>query len=184
MWRNKKFHTPQTAYPESKKWQVNRPPKPPPESWEETTKMNKDAMRPAGATTDGATALLGSGLHVKGEISGNEDLHIDGTVEGLVHLDERKLTVGATAKLTADVIAGEVIVYGSVKGNVRGKDKIEIKKDGLVNGDLTTAQIIIEDGAYFKGSIEIEKSAGKECDKNEFSRTASSPATPAAGARP
>ena len=102
---------------------------------------------------------------MKGEISGNEDLYIDGTVEGLVQLDERKLTVGATAKLTADVIAGEVIVYGSVNGNVHGKGKIEIKKDGSVNGDLTTAQIIIEDGAYFKGSIEIEKSAEKEGGK-------------------
>jgi cytoskeletal protein CcmA (bactofilin family) len=107
---------------------------------------------------------------VKGEISGNEDLDIDGAVEGLVQIDERKLTVGATAKLTADIIAGKVIVYGSVKGNVRGKGKIEIKKDGSVNGDMTTPQIIIEDGAYFKGSIEIEMSAEKEGDKNAFSR--------------
>jgi hypothetical protein len=86
--------------------------------------------------------------------------------------------------LTADIIAGDVIVYGSVKGNVRGKSKIEIKKNGSVNGDLTTAQIIIEDGAHFKGSIEIEKSAEKEGDKNVFSRTASAPATPAASAEP
>ncbi len=67
-----------------------------------------------------------------------------------------------------------------MKGNVHGKGKVEIKKDGSVNGDLTTAQIIIEDGAYFKGSIEIEKSAEKEGDKNVFSRTAL--ATLAAGA--
>jgi Polymer-forming cytoskeletal len=78
--------------------------------------------------------------------------------EGLVYIDERKLTVGATAKLTADIIAGELIVYGSVQGNVRGKGKIEITMEGSVNGDL---KIIIENGAYFKGSIEIEKS-GKE----------------------
>ena len=125
---------------------------------------------------------------MKGEISGNEDLDIDGTVEGRVHINERKLTVGTTAKLTADIIAGEVIVYGSVKGNVRGKGKIEIeieieiKKNGSVNGDLTTAQIIIEDGTSFKGSIEIEKSAEKEGDKNAFSRTASASGAPAAGA--
>jgi len=147
--------------------------------------MNRDVMRPAGATTDRVMARLESSLHVKGEISGNEDLYIDGTVERLAHLDERKLTIGATAKLTADVLAGEVIVYGSVKRNVRGKGKIEIKKDGSVNGDLTTAQIIIEDGAYFKGSIEIEKSAEKEADKNVSSRTAAAPTTPtAAGAEP
>jgi cytoskeletal protein CcmA (bactofilin family) len=108
-----------------------------------------------------APSRLGSSQHLKGEISGNEDLDIDGTVEGLVHIDEGKLTVGATAKLTADIIAGEVIVYGNVQGNVRGKAKIEIKKSGSVNGDLTTAQIIIEDGAYFKGSMEIEQSAEK-----------------------
>ena len=127
--------------------------------------MDKDVMRPAGAT-----ARLGSTLHVKGEISGNEDLYIDGTFEGLVHLGERKLTVGAVAKLAPDVIAGEVIVHGSAKGNVRGKRTIEIKKDGSVNGDLTTAQIIIEDGAYFKGAIEIERSAEKEDDKNVLPR--------------
>jgi cytoskeletal protein CcmA (bactofilin family) len=77
-----------------------------------------------------------------------------------------------------------VIVYGSVKGNVRGKSKVEIKKDGSVNGDLTTAQIIIEDGAYFKGSIEIERSTEKEGDKNVSSKTATSSATPTAGAGP
>ena len=153
MWGSKKPETPQAADPELKNWQTNQPPA-------------------------GTTARLGSSLYVKGEISGNEDLDIDGTVEGLVHIDERKLTVGATAKLTADIIAGEVIVYGSVQGNVRGKGKIEIKKDGSVNGDLTTAQIIIEDGAYFKGAIEIEKSAEKEGDKNVFSQTASASAAP------
>jgi cytoskeletal protein CcmA (bactofilin family) len=184
MWRNKKPDTPQGADPEPKNLQANQPLKPAPASWEGTTKINKDVVRPAGATVDRVMARLSSSLHVKGEISGNEDLYIDGTVEGLVHLDEGKLTVGAIAKLTADVIAGEVIVYGSVKGNVRAKGKIEIKKDGSVNGDLTTAQIIIEDGAYFKGSIEIEKSAEKEGDKNVFSRTESAPATPAAGAGP
>jgi len=71
-----------------------------------------------------------------------------------------------------------------MKGNVRGKRKIEIKKDGSVNGDLTTAQIIIEDGAYFKGSIEIERSVEKEDDKNVLSRTASAPAMPTRGAGP
>jgi len=184
MWGNKKPDTSQVADPEPRNVQTNQPLKPALASWEGTTKMNKDVMQPARATADGAIARLGSSLHVKGEISGNEDLLIDGSLEGLLQLDERKVTVGSTAKLTADISAGEVIVYGSVKGNVHGKSKIEIKKDGSVNGDLTTAQIIIEDGAYFKGSIEIEKSAEKEGDKNVFPRTASAPATPAVGARP
>ena len=126
--------------------------------------MSTDAIRPLTTPTDRATARLGSSLHVKGEISGNEDLHIDGTVEGLVQLEDRKLTVGASAKVTADVVAREVVVYGSVKGNLRARDRIEIKKDGSVVGDLTTARIMIEDGAYFKGSIEIDR--GTETDTN------------------
>lgn len=77
-----------------------------------------------------------------------------------------------------------MIVHGSVNGNVRGKRKIEINKDGSVNGDLTTAQIIIDDGAYFKGSIEIERSAEKEDDRNVLSRTASEPAMQTRGAGP
>jgi cytoskeletal protein CcmA (bactofilin family) len=75
--------------------------------------------------------------------------------------------------VTADIIAREVVVYGNVKGNLRAKDRIEIKKDGSVNGDLTTSRIMIEDGAYFKGSIEIDKSPEKESGGNAFARTSS-----------
>ena len=165
MWGKKKPDTTQAADPEPTNLQTNQPPKPASASWEGTTKMNKDVMRPAGETADRAPSRLGSSLHLKGEISGNEDLDIDGTVEGLVHIDEGKLTVGATAKLTADVIAGEVIVYGSVKGNVHGKGKVEIKKDGSVNGDLTTAQIVIEDGAYFKGRSRLRRARKRKATK-------------------
>jgi cytoskeletal protein CcmA (bactofilin family) len=115
-----------------------------------------DSTYPA-TTSGGNQARLGASLHIKGEITGNEDLQIDGSVEGLVQLDDRKLTVGASARVTADLMAREVIVYGNVKGNLRARDRIEIKKDGSVVGDLTTARIMIEDGAYFKGSIEIDK---------------------------
>ena len=128
------------------------------------------------ATNDRASARLGSSLHVKGEITGSEDLLIDGSVEGLIQLDERKLTVGATAKVTADIIAREVVVYGTVKGTLRAKDRIEIKKNGSVVGDLTTSRIMIEDGAYFKGSIEIDKSADKDSSHSAFAKK-ESPAT-------
>src|SRR6184192_2350933 len=180
MWGNKKPEAPQTGHPEQRNPISNQPSKSAPAAWEDKPVMSTDAMRPMGGTADRATARLGPSLHIKGEISGNEDLLIDGSVEGLIQLDERKLTVGATAKLTADIIAREVVVYGSVKGNLRAKDRIEIKKDGSVNGDLTTARIMIEDGAYFKGSIEIDKSPEKESGGNAFARTSSaSSGTPA-----
>ena len=136
------------------------------------------------ATSDrssGGTARLGASLHVKGEITGNEDLAIDGSVEGLVQLEDRKLTIGASARLTADVIAREVVVYGNVKGNLRARDRIEIKKDGSVVGDLTTARIMIEDGAYCKGSIEIDKagdsSDSSDFDKSSYTKASRTPAT-------
>ena len=127
MWGNKKPDTPQAAQPEQKNLQSNQPPKPAPATWEGKPAMSTDAMRPLGATADRATARLGSSLHVKGEITGNEDLQIDGSVEGLIQLDERKLIVGPAAKVTADIIAREVGVFGKVKGNLRGKDGIVIK---------------------------------------------------------
>ncbi len=141
-------------------------------------KKNTEAMSPLDATANYEMGWLGSSLHVKGEITGTEDLQIDGAVEGLIHLDDRKLTVGTTAKVTADIEARDVVVYGTVKGNVRAKGRIEIKKDGSIIGNLTTAQIMIEDGADFKGSIEIDRSAVEEADKNVSSRAAAAGAGP------
>src|SRR5882724_6237483 len=132
----------------------------------------REVMSPLEAGADRDTGWLGSSLRVKGDISGTEDLLIDGSAEGLIQLDDRKLTVGPTAKVTADINARDVVVYGYVKGNVRAKGRIEIKKDGSVVGNLTTAQIMIEDGADFKGSIEIDRSAAEEADKNVLSRAA------------
>jgi cytoskeletal protein CcmA (bactofilin family) len=184
MWSNKKPDSPQQPQSQSApaETRTNITPKPASATWEGNTNMSTDAMRPVGATSDRASARLGASLHVKGEISGNEDLQIDGTVEGLVNLEDRKLVVGAAAKVTADVVAREVVVYGSVKGNLRARDRIEIKKDGSVIGDLTTARIMIEDGAYFKGAIEIEKTADsgrdkdKDVERSAFARAASGPA--------
>ena len=181
MWGDKKPETPQPTT--AKAPEIPAPVAKPASAKTEGIAMSTDAMRPLSSTPSGSTARLGASLHIKGEISGNEDLHIDGSVEGLVQLEDRKLTVGASAKLTADVVAREVVVYGSVKGNLRARDRIEIKKDGSVVGDLTTARIMIEDGAYFKGSIEIDRTGSKsdtDLDKPAYTRTATgSSATPA-----
>jgi len=141
-------------------------------------KKSTEAMGLSDTAADHETDWLGSSLHVKGDITSTEDLLIDGSVEGLIQLDERKLTVGPTAKLTADINAHDVVVYGSVKGNVRATGRIEIKKDGSIIGNLKTAHIMIEDGADFKGSIEIDKSAAQDADKNLSSRAAAAGAGP------
>ena len=105
-----------------------------------------------------STAWLGPGIRVKGEISGNEDLHIDGKIEGPISLGGHRLTLGRMAEAQTEIVAREIVVYGKVSGDLRARDRIEIKKDGSVTGDLTTARIMIEDGAYFKGTIEIDRS--------------------------
>ena len=174
MWGKKPEQQVQAVPPAVPEPKVATPPNNAPATME-APKMSTDALRPS-ATSSSSTARLGPSLHVKGEITGHEDLLVDGSVEGLIQLEDRKLTVGSTAKVTADVIAREVVVYGNVKGNLRAKDRIEIKKDGSVVGDLTTARIMIEDGAYFKGSIEIDKTgdaAGTDLDKPTYARAAS-----------
>ena len=137
-----------------------------------------DAMSPLDATAAHESGWLGSSLRVKGDITGTEDLLIDGWVEGFIELDGRKLTVGAAAKVTADINARDVVVHGYVKGNIRAKGRVEIKKDGSVVGNLTTAQIMIEDGADFKGSIEIDRGAPEEAEKNVSSWSAAAGAGP------
>jgi cytoskeletal protein CcmA (bactofilin family) len=161
MWSNKRPESPQAAKPEPRNLQTNQALMPPPAALGGTAQKSKEVVRPSGLTTDGLVARLGPSLQVKGEVSGSEDLLIDGSVEGSIQLEEKKLTIGATAKVTADVVAGEVVVSGNLKGNVRAKNRIEIKRDGSLTGDLTTAQIVIEDGAYFKGSVEIDRDAEK-----------------------
>jgi cytoskeletal protein CcmA (bactofilin family) len=102
-------------------------------------------------------ATLGASLTIKGQIIGEEDLQIDGKIEGPITLNGHRLTVGRSANLNSEINAREVIVYGKALGNLRAKDRVEIKKDGEVMGDITTSRISIEDGAYFKGRIEIER---------------------------
>jgi len=103
-------------------------------------------------------ARLGSSLHIKGTITGTEDLQIDGRVEGPISLKGHGLTIGSTAQLTSEIDAREVTVYGKVVGNLHARDRVDVKTDGSVIGDISTARISIEDGAQFKGRIEIDPS--------------------------
>ena len=105
-------------------------------------------------------------MTVKGEISGNEDLLIDGKVEGPISVGEHRLTVGHNGQVTGGLAAREIVIYGKVDGNHNVvSESIEIKKDASMIGDVITRRIVIEDGAGFKGSIEIEGSS-KQVDSN------------------
>src|SRR6202046_3423044 len=106
-------------------------------------------------TARGGSAVLGKSVIVKGQIFSREDLTIDGEVEGTVELQEHRLTVGPNGKVIASIKAREIVVQGTVHGNIETREKIDIRKDAKVVGDIRTARIVIEDGADFKGSIDI-----------------------------
>jgi cytoskeletal protein CcmA (bactofilin family) len=100
-------------------------------------------------------AIIGKSVMIKGQIFSREDLTIDGEIDGSVELNEHRLTVGPHGKLQAGVKAREVVVLGTIQGNVEATEKVDIRKDAKLVGDIKTARIVIEDGAYFKGSIDI-----------------------------
>jgi cytoskeletal protein CcmA (bactofilin family) len=104
-------------------------------------------------------ATLGKNVTVKGQIFSREDLTIDGEVEGTVECQEHRLTIGPNGRVHAGLKAREIVIYGSIQGNVEAADKIDIRKEAKLVGDIKTSRIMIEDGAYFKGSIDITKTA-------------------------
>jgi cytoskeletal protein CcmA (bactofilin family) len=127
-----------------------------------------------GGSNTGGSATVGKAVKIVGQIYTKEDLYVDGDVEGTVEAMEHKLTIGPNGMVKATVRAREVVVLGSITGNVEAADKLEIRKDAKLVGDIKTARIIIEDGAYFKGSIDIVKP--------EPAKAPSKPANPPAAA--
>ena len=105
----------------------------------------------------GGSATIGKAVKIVGQIYSREDLYVDGEVEGTVEVMEHKLIIGPNGTVKATVKAREVVALGSISGNVEATDKIEIRKDAKLVGDIKTARIVIEDGAFFKGSIDIVK---------------------------
>jgi len=133
---------------------------------EATSDASAYSSRPV-APAARSLACIGASLEIKGRISGEEDLQIDGKVEGPISIRGHRLTVGRSGQVTSEVSARELVVYGRVSGNVNATDRVEIKKDGAVTGDIQTTRISIEDGAIFKGRIEIDRPGSKAAPKLE-----------------
>jgi cytoskeletal protein CcmA (bactofilin family) len=130
-------------------------------------------------------AVLGKSVLVKGQIFSREDLTIDGEVEGTVELQEHRLTIGVNGKVRASVKARELVVLGTIHGDVETTDKIDIRKEAKLVGDIKTARIVIEDGAYFKGNIDIvRQEAPRPVPAPKPQAVAASPSSQAASAGP
>jgi cytoskeletal protein CcmA (bactofilin family) len=118
---------------------------------------------------------IGKSVIIKGELSASEDLTIEGQVDGKVDLHQNTLTIGANGRITAQVVAKIVIVLGQVHGNITATEKVDIRDNGSVDGDVSAPRIAIAEGAHFRGSIDMQQKAGAKP-----STSASTPATPAA----
>jgi len=121
---------------------------------------NEPTVGPRPATTTTTTAdqaTIGKSLVIKGEVTGSESLYIDGRVEGSINLSGNRVTVGRNGVVAANINAREIVVLGKVRGNLTASDRVDIRSDGSLTGDVVAARISIEDGAYFKGGIDIRK---------------------------
>jgi cytoskeletal protein CcmA (bactofilin family) len=118
------------------------------------------APRPV-TTTTSDQATIGKSLVIKGEVTGSESLYIDGRVEGSINLSGNRVTVGRNGVVAANINAREIVVLGKVRGNLTASDRVDIRSDGSLTGDVVAARISIEDGAFFKGGIDIRKAGAK-----------------------
>jgi cytoskeletal protein CcmA (bactofilin family) len=130
---------------------------------------NSNPNTPATVTAPVDQATIGRTLVIKGEISGSESLYIDGQVEGKIVMPASRVTIGRNGKVDASIQAREVVVMGKVTGNVDCADRVDIRSEGSVTGDISTARISVEDGAALKGGIHV-KSEGKQNQKPEQSK--------------
>ena len=143
------------------------------------------APRPV-TTTTADQATIGKSLVIKGEVTGSESLYIDGRVEGSINLSGNRVTVGRNGVVAANINAREIVVLGKVRGNLTASDRVDIRSDGSLTGDVVAARISIEDGAFFKGGIDIRKGGQPQSQQkaNGEEKAAVSSSEPAAvGAR-
>jgi cytoskeletal protein CcmA (bactofilin family) len=153
MWKpNQTGPTPSTPEPARP-----TPPTSAPTSFEPGTARPATAGTSTAAVPTGEQATIGKSLIVKGEVSGSESLYIDGKVEGAINLPGNRVTVGRNGQVAANITAREVVVLGKVRGNIQASDRVDIRSEGSLTGDVAAARISIEDGAYFKGGIDIRK---------------------------
>jgi cytoskeletal protein CcmA (bactofilin family) len=113
------------------------------------------------AVSPAEQANIGASLVIKGEITGSEALYIDGRVEGSIHVNGQRVTIGRSGSVTANINAKEVVIMGAVKGNIQCTERLDIRCEGSLTGDVTSPRVCVEDGAMLKGSVEVSTGSQK-----------------------
>ena len=124
---------------------------------------------------------IGKSVVIKGELNGSEDLTIEGHVEGTIQLREHVLTIGPNGRIKAQVFAKSVIVLGEVTGNVTASDKVDIRDNGSVDGDIVSPRVAIAEGAHFRGSVDMQRKAGAQPQAAKPAQPQAAPAAAASG---
>ena len=142
------------------------------------------AAAPRNATMNSQDqATIGKSLVIKGEVTGSESLYIDGRVEGSINLPGNRVTVGRNGVVNANITAREIVVTGKVRGNLSASDRVDIRNEGSLTGDVVAQRISIEDGAFFKGGIDIRKPGQKANGEDKSEKPLEASSTAVAGAR-
>jgi cytoskeletal protein CcmA (bactofilin family) len=152
------------------------PTAPPPVVHQSTTPRVEPVQSVQPVQQEKANVNIGKSVIIKGELSGSEDLTIEGQVEGKIELRQNVLTIGPNAKIKAQVLAKAVIVLGEVNGNVTASEKVDIRDNGSVDGDIAAPRVAIAEGAHFRGSIDMQQAKGGEKHEAKPAAAASTPA--------
>ena len=143
------------------------------------TAANRSMAADAQRGLERTTVNIGKSVVIKGELNGSEDLTIEGQVEGKIELRQNILTIGPNGRIKAQVFAKAVIILGEVTGNVTATEKVDIRDNGSVDGDIASPRVAIAEGAHFRGSIDMQKAGGKLAEKSD-AKPAAQATTPAA----
>jgi cytoskeletal protein CcmA (bactofilin family) len=156
----------------------------PPDSSQKNSSINPGSYTPAKTVTSPVEqATIGRSLVIKGEVSGAESLYIDGRIEGSVNLTDNRITIGRNGTVAANIVAREVVIMGKVHGNIQCSDRLDIRSEGSLTGDVVTPRISVEDGAMIKGSVQVRTADGKN-DKHQHQHQGQGPAKPAEQTKP
>jgi cytoskeletal protein CcmA (bactofilin family) len=160
-------------------WKRDEAVRPPQPAASNPVPTPKESLRPDAPRQEKGTVNIGKSVVIKGDLTGSEDLTIEGQVEGKIELRQNVLTIGANGRIKAQIFAKVVIVQGDVQGNITASERIDIRDNGSVDGDLVSPRIAIADGAHFRGSIDMQRQ-GKPAEARPDAKPEAKPAPVAA----
>ena len=147
----------------------------PPDNQQKSQHPSNSTYTPSKISSPTDQATIGRSLVIKGEVSGSETLYVDGRIEGTINIAENRVTVGRNGTVAANITAREVVIMGKVTGNIQCSDRVDIRSEGSLTGDVVTQRISVEDGAILKGSVQVRSAEQRPQGQSHAKPAASEP---------